>query len=149
MKSYIKSIGVICLAVMLAVCVASCNNSEQKTLSAEITVDCTRVSDKLDESYGVSNGYAIKDSKVSFRQGDTLLEVFEACAKENKLHFDNSDGYISGIANVYAGDFGDMSGWLYYVNGEIPEVGAGEYILCDGDKAEFVYFVDFNEAFAQ
>ena len=36
-------------------------------------------------------------------------------------------------------DFGDMSGWIFCVNGEVSAVGCGEYELQQGDQVEWVY----------
>ena len=36
-------------------------------------------------------------------------------------------------------DYGEMSGWMYRVNGEFPDVGCGAYQLRDGDVIEWLY----------
>ena len=41
-------------------------------------------------------------------------------------------------------DFGDLSGWIYHVNGFAPPVGCGEYVLEDGDKIEWLYSCDIG-----
>ncbi len=36
-------------------------------------------------------------------------------------------------------DYGSRSGWKYKVNGSYPSVGAGGYVLKDGDQVEWIY----------
>ena len=52
--------------------------------------------------------------------------------------------YIAGINYLYEFDFGDLSGWIYHVNGSAPSVGCGEYILKDGDRIEWLYTCDLG-----
>ena len=52
--------------------------------------------------------------------------------------------YIEGISYLYEYDCGDLSGWMYRVNGEIPSVGCGEYRLRDGDCVEWLYTCDLG-----
>ncbi|MFR0872451.1 MAG: DUF4430 domain-containing protein [Oscillospiraceae bacterium] len=40
--------------------------------------------------------------------------------------------------------FGELSGWMYRVNGEFPQVYAGEFTLHEGDVVEFVYTCDLG-----
>ena len=47
--------------------------------------------------------------------------------------------YIEGIGNLYEFDCGELSGWLYKVNGKTPGCGCSQYTLKDGDVVEFMY----------
>ena len=47
--------------------------------------------------------------------------------------------YIAGINYIYEMDFGDLSGWVYHVNGITPSRGCGEYVLEPGDRIEWLY----------
>ena len=42
--------------------------------------------------------------------------------------------------------FGKRSGWTYYVNGEMPDVGCSKCELHDGDKIRWVYVVDYTKS---
>jgi len=53
--------------------------------------------------------------------------------------------YISGINHIYEFDYGELSGWMYRVNGGTPSVGCGSYILSDGDKIEWLYTCELGE----
>lgn len=50
--------------------------------------------------------------------------------------------YVDGIASVVASEVGQNAGWLYSVNGEMPSVGASEYIIKDGDVIVWTFYKD-------
>ena len=52
--------------------------------------------------------------------------------------------YISGIGYLYEFDFGDLSGWIYHVNGDTPFMMCSEYKLSDGDVIEWLYTKDLG-----
>lgn len=47
--------------------------------------------------------------------------------------------YISAIAGVREKEHGKNSGWIYFVNGNSPQVGCGSYKLNQGDKVTWKY----------
>ena len=55
-----------------------------------------------------------------------------------------NSAYIEGIGNLYERDVGDLSGWMYSVNGWFPNYGCGRYALKDGDVVEWVYTCDLG-----
>lgn len=82
---------------------------------------------------------------ASFSAGETAYDVMLRTLQAEKLHYEaDSTKYFLGIGNLYAGDCGEMSGWLYTVNGESPTVGASQYELQDGDVLRFYYVTTFE-----
>ncbi len=55
-----------------------------------------------------------------------------------------NSAYIEGIANLYEFDCGELSGWMYKVNGWFPNYGCSRYQLKAGDKVEWVYTCDLG-----
>lgn len=55
-----------------------------------------------------------------------------------------STAYVVSIGGLAAFDYGDNSGWLYFVNGVAPSVGCGAYTLSAGDTVEFRYTEDWQ-----
>ena len=53
--------------------------------------------------------------------------------------------YVQGINGLAGGDFGDMSGWMFEVNGEMAEVGCSQYELKAGDVVTWTYVTEFTE----
>ena len=58
---------------------------------------------------------------------------------------DHSNAYIAGINNLYEFDYGELSGWIYSVNGVQADVGCGQYLLSDGDKIKWEYTCNLGE----
>lgn len=89
-----------------------------------------------------------KDSDLLRRRERFNLLVREM--KQSKIHleFENTpiynSAYIEGIANLYEFDCGELSGWMYRVNGWFPNYGCSRYELQDGDKVEWLYTCDLG-----
>lgn len=60
-------------------------------------------------------------------------------------------GYISAVTKdgktLSQLDMGPNSGWMYKVNGKIPDVGIDSYKLSDGDKLELFYTKDYTKEY--
>ena len=57
--------------------------------------------------------------------------------------------YIEGINNLYEFDCGELSGWMYSVNGWYPNYGCSRYQVQDGDVIEWHYTCDLGEDLGQ
>ena len=55
-----------------------------------------------------------------------------------------NSAYIEGINNLYEFDAGELSGWMYCVNGEFPNYGSSGYKVKPGDKIEWHYSCDLG-----
>lgn len=88
---------------------------------------------------------------VVFYEGESVFNVLVREMKRNKIHIEYEmspiyeTAYIKGIANIYEFDCGDLSGWLYKVNGQVPNVGCSLYYLNDGDVVELVYTCEMGK----
>lgn len=51
--------------------------------------------------------------------------------------------YVRGIGDLFEKQYGNLSGWMYKVNGNSPNVGAGSYTLSDGDNIVW-YYVNYE-----
>ena len=87
---------------------------------------------------------------VAFSQGESVFNVLQRTMKQQKLHLEfvqtplYNSAYIEGICNLYAFDAGDLSGWMYSVNGVFPNYGCSQYTLQDGDAVCWVYTCDLG-----
>ena len=81
--------------------------------------------------------------------GNTVYDVLQNAARTNRILIDNrgSDGaaYIAGIDGLYEFDYGELSGWMYRVNGEFPDVGCQSCTVHDGDKIEWLYTTNIGK----
>lgn len=139
-----KKAAVAVLAVLAAVIIALAlnfffsdkNNDSVGTVTVSIRCDTVKESG---EKHIPSDGVILKETKVKIGNGDTVYDVLAAVCKENGILFSANMGYIEGINNLYETDFGDSSGWIYFVNGESPSVGCESYALADGDEIKWCY----------
>lgn len=108
-----------------------------------VTIRCDAVAGA--SAHIPADGVMLEEAEIPLYAGDTVYAVTQRAARMHRIAIEN-DGtaamaYIVGIGNLYALDFGDMSGWVYTVNGESPDVGCGGYVPGDGDAVLWEYVV--------
>ena len=76
-----------------------------------------------------------------------MLDALNALAEQEDISVNITDSaygsYVSGIGGLAERDHGDMSGWMYEVNGESPSDSAGDHVLADGDVVTWTYVTEF------
>lgn len=104
--------------------------------------------DKLKEekhSLVPQNGIIIAEVTVPFSEGESVFDVLLRETRHRGIHFEYIETpmynsvYIEGINNLYEKDCGELSGWIYTVNGEVPGCGCSLYYLEPGDCVELIY----------
>lgn len=84
-------------------------------------------------------------------EGVTAFDVLTEICRLNDIQLDYESNsvygtaYIKAIDSLYEFDHGDLSGWMYRVNGEFPSVGCGYYVLKEGDSVEWLYTTNIGE----
>lgn len=125
------------------------SENKRSTQTVTISISCKNAVDKTDNSKIPQNGIILDDTEFSIDEGDTVFDVLISAAKKNKIPLDyNSSGdtvYIKGINGLYEFDCGELSGWMYKVNGKTPNVGCSGYKLKDGDVIEWVYTANIGK----
>ena len=124
---------------------------DEKELTCTLSVTCTEI---LGKTSGLapekaalipSDGVIFAEREVRCNEGESVFNVLLREMKKNKIHMEfvktpvYKSAYVEGIANIYEFDFGEQSGWIYKVNGEVPSYGCSRYKLKKGDKIEWVY----------
>jgi len=71
------------------------------------------------------------EEDITFTEGDLLLDVME----EN-FEVEHDSGFVTSIDGI-APEEDEERAWMYYVNDEMPTVGAAEYELESGDEVIF------------
>lgn len=114
-------------------------------------ISCATVFDNKDKlRAGVidimpSDGIIFPRTNVTIQDGDTVYDILKRICKENKIHIESTkiaatnSYYIEGIANLYEFDAGNLSGWMYSVDGKFPQISTSMYKLHGGEKVEIVY----------
>lgn len=90
-----------------------------------------------------SDGVVIKQCEVALQEGSSAFDALTAAAREQHVRVDYTGSvygtYVRGIGYIQEFGFGELSGWLYKVNGEFPDISAAYFTLNEGDVVEFVY----------
>lgn len=114
--------------------------------SVTITIRCDLVAGEAD--YIPADGILLAPEELPISYGDTVYDVLLRAAQVHKLSIDargsDSYTYVAGIGYLYELAFGDLSGWVYRVNGTSPTVGCGAYTVEDGDTIEWLYTCDLG-----
>lgn len=91
------------------------------------------------------NNDVLMDETRDFENGSTPYSVLKILAKEKGIRILTSGYgsmiYIRGIGDYVEKEHGSGSGWVYMINGNSPQIGAGAYPLKDGDLLvwEYIY----------
>ncbi len=97
-----------------------------------------------------ADGWLLTPVTVTLSDGESAFDVLLRVCQDNRIHLEYQDtpaygsAYIEGIGNLYEFDCGDLSGWMFRVNGEFSNYGCSEYTLADGDVVEWVYTCDLG-----
>ncbi|MBR1832501.1 MAG: DUF4430 domain-containing protein [Ruminiclostridium sp.] len=105
-----------------------------------MTIRCDTVIGKSDADHIPADGIILDTTEFPIAEGDTVYDILTEAAKQYNIQLQtNAGSYIAGIGYLYEYDFGDLSGWIYHVNGDSPFVMCSDYTLKDGDRIEWLY----------
>lgn len=133
------------------------SGSKAESAAVVMSISCKEAVGNVKNDKIPSDGVILSDTEISINEGDTVFDVLLSAAKKNhiQLDYDGSDDnefgtvYIKGINYLYEFDCGELSGWIYRVNGETPSVGCSGYELEDGDVVEWVYTTTLGKGMAE
>lgn len=124
------------------------------TVTCTVTVECKSILDHMDdlkeghEEFVPSDGYIIKNYTYKAKAGYTAYDALKSACNNNDIKLTaqkTSYGvYISGINNLDEFDCGKQSGWMYSVNGIMPNTTCGNVTVDDGDSIVFTYVCTFQ-----
>lgn len=119
-------------------------------VSCEVLLEKMEVLDAEKRELIPENGWIYSASEVVFYEGESVFNVLQREMKSNQIHLEfvntplYNSTYIEGINNLYEFDAGELSGWMYQVNGTFPSYGSSQYILEDGDTIWWQYTCDLG-----
>jgi hypothetical protein len=97
-----------------------------------------------------ADGMLLAPTAFPIAAKDTVYTLLTDAAQSCGLRLDVTGGagtrYVRGINGLYEFDHGDLSGWLYLVNGESPSEGCDQYRVQDGDVVEWRYTTDMGRS---
>ena len=113
------------------------NEIKGEAISCTLSINCSTVAGKKD--FIPKDGVILDTVTIKIPKGGTAMDQITAAARLYKLQLDVKGSFVAGINYIYEKDFGDLSGWMYRVNGEYASTGAPEFVLKDGDNVEWLY----------
>ena len=127
--------------------------SVNNQLTCTFSIRCDNAVGKSNEKSAVipESGVILAEQTVVFYEGESAFNVLVRETKKNKVHLEfvnvplYNSAYIEGINNLYEFDCGELSGWMYKVNGWFPNYGCSRYELKNGDRIEWVYTCDLGK----
>ena len=133
------------------------NISENGDFTVTISIDCKTILneyEKLDNSlkntqYVPKNGIILNKTTVWANKGDTVLDILKKATKENNIQLEYSqspnDSYVEGINHIYEFSCGELSGWMYKVNGNFANTGCNSYFVSENDHIQWIYTCNLGE----
>lgn len=122
-----------------------------------ISISCATILNNMDlcedsvKGLVPSDGWILRPVKVELRDGESAFDVLKRVCRDKGIHMEFSmtpaygTAYVEGIANIYEFSAGDLSGWMYKVNGVFPNYGSSGYTMKDGDTLAWVYTCDLGK----
>lgn len=123
-----------------------------------LTIRCDTILDnweKLEpelryEKYVPADGIILDRHEYVLRNGDTVYDILDRAVRSNKLQMEctysvnYASVYVEGINQLYEFSCGELSGWMYTVNGIFPNYGCSKYFPEDGDDIVWCYTCDLG-----
>ena len=128
----------------------------EKTFHCTFSISCATILDNMEyceeekKQCVPEDGWILKPTTVEFKEGENVYDVLSKICKKKGIQMEASftpmynSVYVEGINNLYEFDVGNLSGWMYKVNGWFPNYGASRYVLQDGDVCCWVYTCDLG-----
>ena len=129
-------------------------NDEEASGSSHIctiSISCATILNNMSdlksgkEEFVPSDGWILAASEVEFTEGESVHDILQRVCKDAGIQMESSftpaynTAYVEGINNLYEFDCGQLSGWMYNVNGWFPNYGCSKYTVQDGDVINWVY----------
>lgn len=123
-----------------------------------IAIYCKALSDHMEKlenpaikDYIPADGVICKKTTYKGTTDNTVFDALNTVCRNSDIQLDFSytplyeSYYIKGINYLYEFDGGNLSGWMYKVNGWFPNYGCSSYYLKDGDEIVWVYTCDLGD----
>lgn len=111
------------------------------------------VEEKIKVSFRLQSSDSTLISDITYTnldEGTTVYDIFKRALAENGYTYKNRGSYVYSITTPDGTTYeemqaGENSGWIYKVNGILPDVYMGGYGLKDGDEIAVFFISDYLE----
>ena len=131
-------------------------NDQGSSHTCTISIECSTILNNWDDlneakaDFVPSDGWILYTSEVEYSPGETVYDVLYRVCKDTSIQMSAKytpaygSYYVEGINQLYEFDCGELSGWMYSVNGWFPNYGCSQYEVSDGDIIEWRYTCDLG-----
>ena len=120
----------------------------EKAGTVTLSINCEKLLGRSELAVW-ENGDILAPCSFALYENDTVYDLLVRAAKEKQIRLDLRGGYVAGIESIYELKFGELSGWIYHVNGIEAKYGCREYVLSDGDVVEWMYTLELGKDLLQ
>ncbi|MDO5433603.1 DUF4430 domain-containing protein [Eubacterium sp.] len=122
-----------------------------------ISINCSTILNNMGnlsrgkEEFVPSDGWILRPTTVQYNDGESVHDVLQRVCRDNGIQMESSftpaynSAYVEGINQLYEFDCGELSGWMYNVNGWFPNYGCSQYTVKSGDVINWVYTCDLGK----
>jgi hypothetical protein len=133
------------------------SSSSSKDNTCTISINCSTILDhkkslkKGKEEFVPSDGWILEPTTVTFSSGESVHDILSRVCRDKGIHMESNfsaaydSAYVEGINQIYEKDCGELSGWMFNVNGWFPNYGCSKYYVSDGDTINWVYTCDLGK----
>ena len=138
------------LCLLLLLCTA-CGGQAQEdagALHCTVKIACSTVLEHMDDlkpgkaDIVPADGVLLPETTVAFSEGDTVFDVLQQVCRAQGIHMEST--WTPAYNSAYIEGCGELSGWMYSVNGVWPDYGCSGYTLHDGDTVVWSYTCDLG-----
>ena len=146
-KTNLRKLSICIITILMTFSLWGCGNSKS-VKSEKATQKCTL--DNIRKAQP-KDGVIYETKEVKFTEGESCFDILERELKNEGILIESSitpatkSVYIEGINNLYEFDCGKQSGWMYTVNGDVPNVSCSEYKIKENDEIKFQYTCNLGE----
>lgn len=125
------------------------------TISCKVSISCKTLADNIGAltddklaKYVPGNGMILEEVTIKVPKDATAYDALNLACKAFDIQLEAgytaiyNTYYVEGIGYIYEKNAGNISGWIYKVNGKTAGVGASGYKLKDGDAISWHYTID-------
>lgn len=129
----------------------STNSKGTKKKYCTIEIRCNTILNNMDRlpkgkaSYIPKDGVILSPTKVQIKDNENVFDILKRVTRSKgiQMEFRNdplySGAYVEGINHLYEFDGGELSGWMYKVNGWFPNYGCSRYYVKENDYISWNY----------
>lgn len=128
-------------AVAIAMAVLGCGKKTAEAEPEKNSGVMISVTVSIDGSAAEADGFKVSGSKkAEIEEGSSALDALESAADTLGYEVKCKGDYVTHIGDLGEKSCGPNSGWMYDVNGEMPNESAAKYIVKDGDTVTFTFW---------